>query len=629
MQLYDDSRARVVSPNEAEFRAYCVIFQIQNSIPDLEDRVQTWPSNVANHPRVQRALRLYAAATNTADAQGPLKPRIAHPIAQAHWRRFWSLVKSKETSYLMACVAEIYFSLVRRTALNAIWQSYRASSTRKMEDWTLDDLIEVFGFETEEQVQDFCISYGFTIAQRGDGIPYLDLNSVSGRSLPDPPAGSHAQRKSEFVEQKRLGRALSAVINGLSVHAAQAAGLVDPTTQLDVHTRRPSSGEGKSLFITDESDDERAPLTSTTQSSFGKPSTFNPFASSFVPTAAPPPLQSQNTGFTSTFGSNTTKPGPVSTPDPTSFSLEAHTNATSPFSIKPGTGFTFGSTQINPATFGASTTNDTATTISPFAQAPASNQVQAQSSPKSESQAFPKQESKPTSPFTSKPLPTFNFGACGTTTTVQTSPTPNPPFSKIRQSTADNQPGSSPVTSFTKQTPSFSWPTADSVNATTSATASAPSFTFPSITSAAQVPPAQPPLTKLAPPTFTFGQPTTATPPQAFPSSELNPQTSTSGSQFSTTHQAPSSTFGLPPTSSQPQPIPIASGPSQEELLRIAHVKEASKARKSVLLDQVARALMIEKYGFLEQFVEYTAMSLIHKARQQVIDEKADMRAGQ
>ncbi len=118
MQYYDDSRGQIDLPNESEFRAYCVIFQPQDPIPDIEDRAQTWPRHIVKDGKVRKALDLYAAACNTADAQGPLKPRANHLIAQQDFKRFWTLVDSKQVSYLMACVAEIYFNLFRqRTSL--------------------------------------------------------------------------------------------------------------------------------------------------------------------------------------------------------------------------------------------------------------------------------------------------------------------------------------------------------------------------------------------------------------------------------------------------------------------------------------------------------------------------------
>ena len=78
IQLYDDSRGKIVLPNEAEFRAYFVVFQLKD--PDLEDRVQTWPKDIIRDPRVRKAMTLYAAAGNTTELQGPLKP----PAPQVH-----------------------------------------------------------------------------------------------------------------------------------------------------------------------------------------------------------------------------------------------------------------------------------------------------------------------------------------------------------------------------------------------------------------------------------------------------------------------------------------------------------------------------------------------------------------
>ncbi|KAK5119962.1 hypothetical protein LTR85_007038 [Meristemomyces frigidus] len=226
MQYYDDSRGRVDLPNEAEFRAYCVIFQLQDPMPDLEDRAQSWPRHIIMDRRVQKALELYAAACNTMDSQGPLKPRASHLAAQQDWQRFWTLADSKEVSYLMACVAEIYFNLVRRTALNALSRAFRQSPNRSPDDWTIDALCELFALDEEEQVVTFCEAYGFSFAERADGQQYLDLASVKERTLPQPNIGLPKQWRSELVESKRYGRILPAIINGLAVKEAQQAGMV-------------------------------------------------------------------------------------------------------------------------------------------------------------------------------------------------------------------------------------------------------------------------------------------------------------------------------------------------------------------------------------------------------------------
>lgn len=185
MYYYDDSRSKLTSPNEAEFRAYCIIFEIQDQRPDLEDRAQNWPRPLLKDLRIQTALKLYAAAGNTSDDQGPLRPRTPFSVAQANPGRFWALVQSNDVSYLMACVAEIYFNLVRSTALDSIWKAYKGKrgGPLKMEDWVLDDLRLALGFDTEDQTQSYCEDYGFTVSEKESGEAYVDLGSVQGRSL--------------------------------------------------------------------------------------------------------------------------------------------------------------------------------------------------------------------------------------------------------------------------------------------------------------------------------------------------------------------------------------------------------------------------------------------------------------
>lgn len=182
---YDDSRSKLTSPNEAEFRAYCILFEIQDQRPDLEDRAQSWPRSLLVDPRVQIALKLYAAAGNVADDQGPLRPRTPFSIAQGNPGRFWALIQSNAVPYLMACVAEIYFNYVRSTALETIWKAYkgRRGGPQKMEDWILADLTPALGFDDQEQTQAYCEDHGFVIAEKESGEAYVDLGSVVGKYL--------------------------------------------------------------------------------------------------------------------------------------------------------------------------------------------------------------------------------------------------------------------------------------------------------------------------------------------------------------------------------------------------------------------------------------------------------------
>ncbi|MCJ1435111.1 hypothetical protein MMC27_004481 [Xylographa pallens] len=227
MYYYDDSRSKLTSPNEAEFRAYCIIFEIESQRPDLEDRAQNWPNAVLKDPRIQTALKLHAAAGNTSDSQGPLRPRTAFSIAQANYGRFWTIIGSSAVPYLMACTAEIYFNFVRSMALNTIWKAYRRGGAIKLEDWIMSDVMEALGFDTEEQATNFCEEHGFSVGEREDGNSFLNLSSVSGTSLIDSNPRRAQIFSKNLVEKKRFGRTFPAVINGLSASQARLNGFVE------------------------------------------------------------------------------------------------------------------------------------------------------------------------------------------------------------------------------------------------------------------------------------------------------------------------------------------------------------------------------------------------------------------
>ena len=185
MYYYDDSRQKLASPNEAEFRAYCIIFEVQDQRPDLEDRAQNWPAAMLKDARVKTALKLYASAGNTSDDQGPLRPRTTFSTAQANANGFFDLVNSNAVSYVMACVAEIYFNLVRSTALEAIWKAYKIKRTgsARVEDWLLQDITQALGFDDNTTAVAFCEDHGFDILEREDGEQYLNLAAVTGGNM--------------------------------------------------------------------------------------------------------------------------------------------------------------------------------------------------------------------------------------------------------------------------------------------------------------------------------------------------------------------------------------------------------------------------------------------------------------
>ena len=280
INYYHNVRNHYHSPNEAEFRAYRIIYQITSPTPDVEDNVQLWPAHLLRDPRVQTALKLYDAAQSIRQPQGPLAKRIGHPIAQGNWNRFFKLARSKQTSYLMACVAEIYFNFVRHNALRAIWRAYRTGGEGRTSDgWTLAELAAGLGFDSEDQVRAFVENYNFKVVQKEDGQLRLDVNSV-GRTFPSPIVDRQTPQLSmSVVEPKRYGRTSTAIIYGVSVKVALEAGMVEEGYKLKgEHSTSVSVG---SLPGT-------APSAAVNGSSGGTGFPFSTAAQTSTPTKPPP-----------------------------------------------------------------------------------------------------------------------------------------------------------------------------------------------------------------------------------------------------------------------------------------------------------------------------------------------------
>jgi hypothetical protein len=255
MQYYDDSRGKIPLPNESEFRAYLIVFQLQD--PDMEDRVQSWPQDLVRHPRIRKAMKLYAAAGSTSSFQGPLRPAAKLPIAQQDWQRFWCLVESDATSYLTACVAEINFNLIRRVALQSLYKSVNQRATA---DFSVDEFCDMLAFNDGFEAEDYLACYSITFQDRDEGR-FADISALKNqKQLPEPSPAPPKQLKSEMVEYKRFGRTLPAVISGFTVKEAQDNGMIneEELTAGDAemgdegaqdHEEEEAINDGESLFM--------------------------------------------------------------------------------------------------------------------------------------------------------------------------------------------------------------------------------------------------------------------------------------------------------------------------------------------------------------------------------------------
>jgi hypothetical protein len=354
MQYYDDSRGRVECKNEAEFRAYLIIFQAQDPTPDLEERVNTWPISVKSDRRVRIALDLNSAASNIVDPQGPLKPRAAYTVAREDWAQFFDLVRSNKVSYLMACVSEIYFKLVRRTALNAIWRGFKG----QVVEFTLSLMTRIFGFDNTEQTETFCQHFGFVFKESNPGGEnFLDLDSVKGKTFPsETPGLDHQTFSDDLVEVKRMGRNFSAVIGGYTVAEAQNSGLIDESFDSQMEDDMDDQAEDSQ---TDEDPDSLFIPEKSSKSPFGTAAAVSssPFASPFA--SNKPPGETQ----------------------PSSLISQSNPPASGFGQPSASTGFNFGKPSVNPTASEGSTSAATSSFTSVFGQQPKSEGISPSANP--------------------------------------------------------------------------------------------------------------------------------------------------------------------------------------------------------------------------------------------------------
>ncbi|KAJ5360378.1 SAC3/GANP/Nin1/mts3/eIF-3 p25 [Penicillium concentricum] len=266
MYYYDDNRERIHFPNEDEFRAYHILFSIHDQRPDLEARVQKWPTALLSSPRVQVALELFAAACNTWEPQGALDSRRTNAVAQGFYARFFNIINSPSVSYLMACVAEVYFNHIRQTAIRAIWKAYcrtPLSQQSKNDHWTVEELTKVLHFDDDEQTIEYCNSQDLQFVENANGGLYLNWGDRPVDSVDFAPSSDHSFSET-YVESKRAGRSLVAIILGMNIRESARMGMIDRSQLPEKSETLPEAeAEDGDLFVSDIDNQTPAPVVET------------------------------------------------------------------------------------------------------------------------------------------------------------------------------------------------------------------------------------------------------------------------------------------------------------------------------------------------------------------------------
>ncbi|KAL7823357.1 SAC3/GANP/Nin1/mts3/eIF-3 p25 family domain-containing protein [Trichoderma gracile] len=425
--LYDDCNAQgITCENEAEFRAYYVLFHAHDS-NTAEMLQRQWKSHFwRDSDDIRTAVSLVEALQNTTDFHPPLKPAPSLAAANA-FHSFFRIVEDPSVSYTMACFAECHFPQIRRSILRAVRKAL-ARPKDTTNDVTAAALNKFLRFDTTQEAIDFAKLHGLDFVPDVQAPMDLDRQLlVLNNKGPLLHPRLHHQFSQNLVEKKRQNRPLPDVIHktvyetstdsiptapslkneeslfvGGSVPGTPAE---SPLVKSQSPAPSPAFGQPLSGFGSNLAGTPKAPEQTT--SIFGAPeapkqstSPFsNPFASAATPTATA-------WGSAPTFGS-TTPAVPANKP-PATVNPFASATASSSTSEKPPTQPTIlgGGAPINPFATAAPAPS---TTFQGF-QSKSTSQSQVQFSEKQGS--LPSTPS-PTTVNGTAPPPQITFGNAG------------------------------------------------------------------------------------------------------------------------------------------------------------------------------------------------------------------------
>lgn len=218
IHAYEDCKASGIDcPNEAEFRAYYVLYHART--PTILETVQDWGRESWASEDIQTATSLVECLHNIWEINGPLKPHSASDIALNFHSRFFTILKQQQVSYVMACFAEIHFNSVRKTILSTILAAYRKQRDQTA-DWTLAALNSYLNFDSLNDAEDFIEAYGLHIKENR-GESYLDFET--GGSLIEPETKIKQPFSQTIVENKRNNQSIPACIY-TNTYAAEISG---------------------------------------------------------------------------------------------------------------------------------------------------------------------------------------------------------------------------------------------------------------------------------------------------------------------------------------------------------------------------------------------------------------------
>lgn len=155
MEIYQDVRNQGgLAPNEAEFRAYYLLSHIRD--PELDREIQSLPHHLMEDPQIQLALMFRNIISQSNVVERGYKNSVG---ALNLYREFFRLVYDHSVPYLLACLLETHFNVVRFYALKAIARTFHS----KGKPYSVSVLADVLGFPSLQALEKFVTHYDIDI----------------------------------------------------------------------------------------------------------------------------------------------------------------------------------------------------------------------------------------------------------------------------------------------------------------------------------------------------------------------------------------------------------------------------------------------------------------------------------
>ncbi|KAI8898431.1 SAC3/GANP/Nin1/mts3/eIF-3 p25 family-domain-containing protein [Globomyces pollinis-pini] len=157
-------RQNIQSPNEAEFQAYNLLVSPWD--PEMGAKLERdLPESLFFDPLIQLAFKIRFSMSRKGDDKIPSEDGAINQFA-----KIFRLLKSPNTSYLMACCVHLHFKDIRRAAIRAMQRSYWYRDDEPTSGHRLPEIVSLLGFDDESEAINFLQHYK---------IDVINLNEMS------------------------------------------------------------------------------------------------------------------------------------------------------------------------------------------------------------------------------------------------------------------------------------------------------------------------------------------------------------------------------------------------------------------------------------------------------------------